>query len=110
MRKRDLWIIFGAVIAAVILGITQLWGIAEETAAWGLSFQTEGKSPIAPADAAHLRKLDAAYLGSTQEKVLYLTFDAGYENGCTEQILDTLKKHDVKAAFFLMKLFLELSM
>ena len=107
MRKRDLWIIFGAVIAAVILGITQLWGIAEETAAWGLSFQTEGKPPIAPADTAHLRKLDASYLGSPQEKVLYLTFDAGYENGCTEQILDTLKKHDVKAAFFLVGTYME---
>ena len=44
---------------------------------------------------------DAAYLGNTAEKKLYLTFDAGYENGCTEQILDVLKKHDVPAAFFL---------
>ena len=33
--------------------------------------------------------------------MLYLTFDAGYENGCTEKILDTLKKHNAKAAFFL---------
>ena len=36
-----------------------------------------------------------------QEKVLYLTFDAGYENGCTAQVLDTLKAHNVTAAFFL---------
>ena len=36
----------------------------------------------------------------TQEKVLYLTFDCGYENGYTAKILDTLKEKDVPAAFF----------
>ena len=40
-------------------------------------------------------------MGDGQEKTLYLTFDAGYENGCTARILDTLAKHEVKAAFFL---------
>ena len=54
-----------------------------------------------------LQKYDAAYLGNTQEKVLYLTFDAGYENGCTAQILDTLKKHNVPAAFFLVGNYIE---
>ena len=33
--------------------------------------------------------------------MIYLTFDAGYENGCTEPILDALKKHNAPAAFFL---------
>jgi peptidoglycan-N-acetylmuramic acid deacetylase len=47
------------------------------------------------------------YLGDTSKKVLYLTFDAGYENGCTEKILDALKKHNVKAAFFLVGNYLE---
>lgn len=101
MRKRDLWIIFGAVAAALILGITQFWGGAIQTGAWGLSFQTEGKPPVATVEAARLKQYNAAYIGDTSEKVLYLTFDAGYENGCTERILDTLKNHDVKAAFFL---------
>ena len=54
-----------------------------------------------------LKKYDAAYLGDTTQQVLYLTFDAGYENGCTEKILDTLKKHDVKAAFFLVGNYIE---
>ena len=107
MRKRDLWIIFGAVAAALILGITQFWGGAIQTGAWGLSFQTEGKPPVATVEAARLKKYDAAYIGNTAEKVLYLTFDAGYENGCTEKILDTLKKHDVKAAFFLVGNYIE---
>lgn len=36
----------------------------------------------------------------TKEKVLYLTFDCGWENGCTEKVLDTLKEKQVPAAFF----------
>ena len=39
--------------------------------------------------------------------MLYLTFDAGYENGCTAQILDVLKKHNVPAAFFLVGNYIE---
>ena len=69
--------------------------------AWGLSFRQEGQTPGGPASADELSRFDAAYVGDTTQKVLYLTFDAGYENGCTEKILDVLKKHNVPAAFFL---------
>ena len=41
-------------------------------------------------------------IGSKDQKVIYLTFDAGYENGNVMKILDTLKKNDVKAAFFIL--------
>jgi peptidoglycan-N-acetylmuramic acid deacetylase len=50
-----------------------------------------------------IAKYDAYYLGNTNEKKIYLTFDEGYENGYTNEILDTLKEHDVKAAFFVTK-------
>ena len=36
----------------------------------------------------------------SKDKVLYLTFDCGYENGYTEKILDVLKEKKVNAAFF----------
>lgn len=39
----------------------------------------------------------------TDEKVIYLTFDAGYENGNVEKILDTLKKHNAVGAFFILE-------
>ena len=39
----------------------------------------------------------------TSEKVVYLTFDCGYENGYTAKILDTLRDKSVKAAFFCTK-------
>lgn len=67
---------------------------------WGLSFQEDGKPPVANATGEELKKYDAYYAEDTEEKVIYLTFDAGYENGNTEPILDALKKHQVPATFF----------
>ena len=67
---------------------------------WGLAFPTEGQAPVGNATAEHLAQYDAYYLGDTSQKVIYLTFDCGYENGCTEPILDALKKHNAPAAFF----------
>ena len=52
------------------------------------------------AGAEELARYNAYYLGDTGEKVIYLTFDCGYENGYTEQILDVLKAHNAPAAFF----------
>ncbi len=74
---------------------------------WGLSFQEEGKPPVANASADYLAQFDAFYARQTDEKVLYLTFDAGYENGCTEAILDALKKHRAPAAFFVVGNYIE---
>ena len=101
MRKRDLVIIAAALVVALAISFNILWGQTLETGSWGLSFRTEGAAPIGPAGSAQLSKYDAAYLGDTTKKVIYLTFDAGYENGCTAKILDILKKHQVPAAFFL---------
>ncbi len=47
-----------------------------------------------------LEDYDAYYVGDTEEKVLYLTFDEGYEKGYTPALLDTLKANDVPAIFF----------
>ena len=67
---------------------------------WGLSFPNEGQSPIGNASVEDLAQYDAWFLGDTSQKVIYLTFDCGYENGYTEKILDALKKHNAPAAFF----------
>lgn len=70
---------------------------------WGLSFQQEGKEPVGNATAEYLKQYNAYYIDKAgeKEKCIYLTFDAGYENGYTEKILDVLKEEDVPAAFFL---------
>ena len=107
MGKKDIWIALGAVCAAVILAVTQFWGLTIETGAWGLSFFTEGQPPSGPADRRQLYQYNAAYLGDETQKVIYLTFDSGYENGSTEKILDVLKKHNAPAAFFLVGNYIE---
>ena len=68
---------------------------------WGLSFPTPGEKPVGNATAETLREYDAYFVDPTDEKVIYLTFDAGFENGYTEPILGALKATQVPAAFFL---------
>ncbi len=74
---------------------------------WGLHFQEDGQPPVGNSNATVLAGYDAAFLGDPTEPVIYLTFDAGYENGCTGQILDVLKAHEAPAAFFLVGNYLE---
>lgn len=74
---------------------------------WGLSFQEEGKTPVGNATFEELAKYDAFYAEQTEEKHIYLTFDVGYENGNTASILDTLKKHNVSATFFVVGTYIE---
>ena len=68
---------------------------------WGLGYPNPGQMPNGPAGRESLLEHDAYFVGDGSEKVIYLTFDAGYENGCTAPILDALKKANVPAAFFL---------
>ena len=107
MRKKDIPVILVAIAAFVSLFALQSIPKTVEAGAWGLSFRQENMPPIGPASAEELARFDGVYLGDTSQKVIYLTFDAGYENGCTAKILDILKKHDVPAAFFLVGNYME---
>ena len=80
-----------------------------ETENWGLGFGQTGEKPTGNVSAEELKKYHAAYMDPTDEKVIYLTFDAGYENGNTPAILEALKKHDVSATFFVVGNYLETS-
>ena len=80
-----------------------------ETENWGLGFGQTGEKPTGNVSAEELKKYHAAYMDPTDEKVIYLTFDAGYENGNTPAILEALKKHDVSATFFVVGNFIETS-
>ena len=76
---------------------------------WGLGFPSPGQTPVGNASADTLKNFDAFYVGDTSKPVIYLTFDAGYENGCTPAILEALKKHHVPATFFVVGNYLETS-
>ena len=107
MKRKDLIILALCIAAAVIVGFLVFKSSTVTTGAWGLSFRQEGAAPIGTAGADQLRRYNAAYMGDPTAKILYLTFDAGYENGSTEKILDTLKAHNVRAAFFLVGNYIE---
>lgn len=77
------------------------------SANWGLGFGQEGTQPTGNASVDELKQYDAYFVGNNTEKVIYLTFDAGYENGNTQPILDALKKHNVQATFFVVGHYLE---
>lgn len=80
---------------------------AMQTGSWGLSYPQDGATPVGNATRQELAALDAVYAGSADAPVLYLTFDAGYENGNTEAILNTLAKHHAPAAFFVVGTYIE---
>ncbi len=69
---------------------------------WGLKRSPNNQPPVVDPGAAELlKKYGGKYIGDTSKKTIYLTFDEGYENGYTPKILDVLKKHNVKAIFFI---------
>lgn len=92
---------------AVLTSATISPVLIKNTQNWGLGFQTEGQPPTGNASTEELKEYNAYYLGNTEEKVIYLTFDAGFENGYTPSILDTLQKHKVSATFFLVANYIE---
>lgn len=97
----------GRAIAGMANESRETAGGVLSTENWGLGFGKEGEKPTGNAAAAELASYDAYYVGEEQEKVIYLTFDCGFENGNTEPILDALKKHQAKAAFFVVGHYLE---
>lgn len=95
--------------AAAVDVFQEKFSTSDEITDWGLGFGESGTQPTGNATAAELKKYDAYYVGSSDKKVIYLTFDCGYENGNTAAILDALKKHNAKATFFVVGYFLETS-
>ena len=63
-----------------------------------------GARPEAEPSLAFACEHGGAYIGKNpEEKVIYLTFDAGYENGNIARILDVLKAHGAHGAFFVLE-------
>ena len=95
MRK-----IYTICLSLVFTAILCSSAIAGDNGNWGLGFEQNGAQPRGNSSSEYLRKFDAVYVGPADKKVIYLTFDAGYENGNMPAILDALKKHNAHAAFF----------
>ena len=80
--------------------------LSKEEVSWSFKRNTNHE-PVTGYYKVDIKKYDTYFIASTQEKVMYLTFDEGYEYGFTGQILDTLKEQNVQAAFFVTKYFID---
>lgn len=69
---------------------------------WYFHHTRNGARPPIPAEMSYITEHNGYFLGS-DEKVIYLTFDAGYENGNVARILDILKEEEVPGAFFILE-------
>lgn len=67
---------------------------------WYFVPRSDGLQPRDLPEFSFIKGSDAYWVGDSDEKTIYLTFDAGYENGYTSKILDVLKSHHAPAAFF----------
>ena len=79
-----------------------------ESFSWYVNRNNENKQPKLDKNLSFIEKYNAFYVNKTYndnnpEKRIYLTFDAGYENGNIESILNTLKEENVKATFFILE-------
>lgn len=80
---------------------------ASESQSWYCVRNKDHKQPTADSNMQYIEEYNGFYVDkrhgdSCDEKVVYLTFDAGYENGNVERILNTLKEKDVTGAFFIL--------
>lgn len=76
--------------------------VSNNKTAWGMKRNSEHQQPdVGSANKKVLEDNQGICLGNKDEKVIYLTFDNGYEAGYTNQILDVLKQNEVKATFFI---------
>lgn len=80
---------------------------AESSQSWYCVRNTQHKQPVADANMRYIEQyngycVDHKHGDDSEEKVIYLTFDAGYENGNVAKILDVMKEKDVKGAFFIL--------
>ena len=64
--------------------------------------------PCLESQFSFIEKYDGYFLDKEpKDKVIYLTFDAGYENGNVAKIADVLKKHNATGAFFVLDNFIK---
>jgi len=75
--------------------------LSNKTEGWGFRPMAGARPEFTAGQISLMEKSNSIYMGSDEDKSIYLTFDEGYENGYTAPILDTLKKNNVTAAFFI---------
>lgn len=81
--------------------------VSAKSYGWGFNRNDQNIQPDIGKYADEIKGTGSYYVGDPDKKVIYLTFDAGYDNGNLQIILNVLKEKDVKSTFFLTGDFLE---
>ena len=107
MRKNNFLKIISLVVCVSLLLSVSISVLALNEYNWYCVHRKDHKQPKMDSNLLFVEDYHGYYIDKNHgddcdEKVLYLTFDAGYENGNIEKILDTLKSEDVHAAFFIL--------
>lgn len=77
---------------------------------WGIKREDNHKQPdLGATNKRIIDECNGMAMGNADEKLIYLTFDLGYEGGYTEKILDVLKENEVPATFFITGHYLDTS-
>lgn len=103
MLRRVIPLVLSLLSVIVLLSVQQssVQAYSNKAIHWGFKKSSNETPPSAGKELDDLlNKYGSFYLGDPSKKEIYLTFDNGYENGFTAQILDTLKEKQVPAAFF----------
>ncbi len=91
------------ILVSVLLSLCFITVVGADNALhWYIKHNRDGKRPELDSSLSVINENNAYYLGA-DDRVIYLTFDAGYENGNIEKVLDVLKKHNATAAFFVLE-------
>lgn len=114
MRKRNMWIWIVIAIIVLCILVTHIvdkqniptnataQSLSNKKIGWGIKRDSEHNQPdVGKENQQILNQYQGMYLGNKEDKVIYLTFDEGYEAGYTSKMLDVLKDNDVKATFFI---------
>ena len=107
MQKKKIKKTAYTVLTLILSALCFVSAVSAAAQGWYCVRNKEHKQPTLDAAQKYIEGLggyyvDRKYSDSNDEKVVYLTFDAGYENGNVEKILDILKSEDVKGAFFIL--------
>ena len=99
------------IIAIFILGsifLSLIFNVSAESLSWYVVRNKENKQPILDLNLNIIQKYKGYYVNKeyhdeSEDKVIYLTFDIGYQNENVISILDTLKEENVSSAFFVLE-------
>lgn len=101
MKKKFIAVISFVLVLSLIIPVSA----SAKTFNWYCKHEKDGKQPGIDPEMKFIENYGGYYLdrkADENDKVIYLTFDAGYENGNVEKILDTMKTENVKGAFFIL--------